>query len=100
MAAGKPKHQNGGAMRTYGAYVFKTKEPCIDEYRTLVEDHFGHRVTNKDLEHISEAGGPSSACMRGWLFGATERPQNATMEAAGRALGYHRVWQRMKKNTR
>jgi hypothetical protein len=84
----------------YGAYVFRTKDPAIDTLRTVIEDHFGHRVTGKDLGHIHEAGGPSTACMRAWFFGKTRRPQNPTLEAAGRALGYKRVWQRMKKNVR
>jgi hypothetical protein len=30
--------------------------------------------------------------MAAWFFGATKRPQNATLEAAGRALGMKRVW--------
>jgi hypothetical protein len=84
----------------YGAYVFKTKDPAIDILRTVVEDHFGHRVKNKDLQQISLEGGPSVACMRAWFFGKTRRPQNPTLEAAGRALGYERVWQRMKQNIR
>jgi len=84
----------------YGAYVFKTKDPAIDQLRTVVEDHFGHRVKHKDLQQITEEGGPSVACMRAWFFGKTQRPQNPTLEAAGRALGYQRVWQRMHKNSR
>jgi hypothetical protein len=30
--------------------------------------------------------------MHNWFFGTTRRPQSATLEAAGRALGYKRVW--------
>lgn len=86
--------------RLYGAYVFKTKDPAIDILRTVVEDHFGHRVKNSDLQQITEDGGPSVACMRAWFFGKTQRPQNPTLEAAGRALGYERVWKRMKQNSR
>jgi hypothetical protein len=82
----------------YKSYVFRTKDPAIDELRTLVEDHFGKRVNNKMLEQISEDGGPSSACMRAWFFGKTKRPQNPTLEAAGRSMGYERVWQRMRSN--
>jgi len=29
------------------------------------------------------------------VFGETRKPQNATIEAAGRAMGYQRVWQKM-----
>jgi len=82
-------------MKLYGAYVFKTKDPAVDELRTVVEDHFGHRVSTKDLTMIAEQGGPTSATMRNWFFGKVRRPQSATLEAAGRAIGYRRVWQKM-----
>ena len=82
-------------MKLYGAYTFKTKDPEIDVIRTLVEDHFGHRVNGKDLTRIAEQGGPTSATMRNWFFGKVRRPQSATLEAAGRAIGYRRVWQKM-----
>lgn len=81
--------------KTYGAYRFVGKDKSIDELRTVVEDHFGHRVTKKDLSKIAEDGGPTSGAMRGWFFGKTMRPQSATLEAAGRAIGYKRVWQKL-----
>jgi hypothetical protein len=90
--------RGGSTLRVYGAYVFKDKAPSIDEFRTLCETHFGHRVTNNDLRQIEGDGGPTVSCMRGWLFGDTMRPQDPTMEAAGRAMGYRRVWQRMRRN--
>jgi hypothetical protein len=86
----------------YGAYVFqrKEKDPSIDVYRTLAQDYFGRRnITHKDMVAINEAGGPSVSCVNQWLYGKTLRPTNAAMEAAGRALGYQRVWQRMRKNS-
>ena len=43
---------------------------------------------------IKESGGPAAGTMANWFFGKTYRPQNATLEAAGRALGYRRVWQK------
>jgi hypothetical protein len=82
-------------LPTYKAYLFRTKDPAIDEFRTIVEDHFGHRVTGKDLQKIKEEGGPSVAAMRGWFYGKTRRPQNPTLEAAGRAIGYRRQWVKM-----
>jgi hypothetical protein len=92
--------KGNGKSRLYSSYVFRDKDPEIDRFRTLVEDHFGHRVSGKDLSHISESGGPSTSCMRAWFYGKTMRPTNPAMEAAGRALGYQRVWQRMKKNSK
>ena len=87
----KKRKSNGSKL--YKSYVFRDKDPAMDVLRTLVEDSFGHRVSNADLEQIEADGGPSTGCMQGWFFGKTKRPQNATLEAAGRAIGYHRVWQ-------
>jgi len=79
-------------MKTYSAYRFREKDPVIDEIRTLVEDHFGRRVNSKDFGAVKESGGPAAGTMAGWFFGKTRRPQSATIEAAGRALGYKRKW--------
>ena len=79
-------------MKIYKAYNFRSKDPTIDELRTVIEDEFGHRVSKKDLTTIAEQGGPAAGTMRGWFFGTTLRPQSATLEAAGRAIGYRRQW--------
>lgn len=78
--------------KLYSAYRFRGKDPAIDNLRTLVEDHFGHRVSSKDLTAVKESGGPAVGTMVAWFHGKTYRPQNATLEAAGRALGYRRIW--------
>lgn len=74
------------------AYLFRQKDPVIDQLRTMCEDEFGHRVTRKDLRIIEETGGPKAGTMVGWFFGTTKRPQSATTEGCGRALGYERKW--------
>lgn len=79
-------------MRTYKSYLFRGKEPVIDETRTLIQDVYGERVNGRILADIESKGGPTKGCMRGWFFGATQRPQNITVEATGRALGYRRKW--------
>lgn len=84
-------------MKQYKAYLFRSKDPAIDELRTLVEDVYGERVNNKSLADMEKNGGPSVGCMRGWFFGDTQRPQNPTLEAAGRSFGYRRQWVKMKK---
>lgn len=96
----KKANGNGhrGALKLYKSYMFRDKDPAIDEFRALVERHFGRRVSGHELAQITEDGGPSTSCMRNWFFGETRRPQNPTMEAAGRAMGYRRVWQRMRSN--
>jgi len=79
-------------MKTYSAYRFREKDPVIDEVRTLVEEHFGRRVNGKDFGAVKESGGPAAGTMASWFFGKTRRPQSATIEAAGRAIGYRRTW--------
>lgn len=84
--------------KLYKSYLFRDKDPVIDELRTLVQKANGSRdITHKHLENISESGGPSAACMSEWFFGKTKRPTNATIEACGRALGFKREWVRATK---
>jgi hypothetical protein len=90
------KKANGG-LKPYKAYLFRDKDPVIDELRTLIEDAFGKRVNVKNLHDIEISGGPSTSCMTAWFFGKTRRPQSASIEAAGRAIGYRRGWQRIEK---
>ena len=97
--ATRRKRTNGPHAPIYKSYVFTTKDPAIDALRTVIEDHFGKRVSRHELATICEDGGPSIGCMYGWFFGATKRPTNPTLEAAGRAIGYERVWRRMRSNS-
>lgn len=83
-------------MKTYRSYLFKTKDPVIDELRTMIEDNAGKKVGARGvLQEIEKGGGPTVSCMRGWFFGKTKRPQNPTVEAAGRSIGYKRTWVKM-----
>lgn len=80
-------------MRLLKAYMFKTKDPVIDELRTIVQDATGDlKLKTRTLSDIADDGGPTVACMQGWFRGKTRKPQNATIEAAGRALGFKRTW--------
>ncbi len=90
--------KGNGHLPIYKSYVFRDKDPVIDQLRTMAEDYYGTKITGKSIRQISEAGGPSEACMRAWFFGKTQRPQNPTIEAAGRAMGYRRVWEKVGKN--
>jgi hypothetical protein len=89
--------KGNGRMPIYKSYVFRDKDPAVDALRTVVEDHFGERVNYKSLKKITEGGGPTVTCMGAWFFGKTKRPQNATLEAAGRAMGFERIWRSMKE---
>lgn len=79
-------------MKLYKSYVFRNKDPAIDELRTLIQDTYGNKLGYTELHDIEVRGGPSTGTMHNWFFGKTRRPQSATLEAAGRALGYKRVW--------
>lgn len=90
------KGRTNGSLKLYRAYNFRDKDPVIDQLRTMAEETYGVKVNGKSLRQIENKGGPSVACMRSWFFGTTKRPQNPTTEAAGRAMGFQRVWQKMK----
>lgn len=79
-------------MKIYQSYMFRGKDPAIDELRTVIQDANKGKLTSAILAKITAEGGPSTGATRGWFFGKTRRPQNATLEAAGRAIGFKRVW--------
>lgn len=84
-------------MKLYKAYNFRTKDPVIDELRTIVQDHFKTRkLTGKLFKRMEEAGGPAAGTIYNWFSGDTLRPQSAALEAAGRSIGFERVWRKMK----
>lgn len=89
------KGRNGGSSRVYKSYLFKTKDPVIDQLRTLVQKQHGS-LKHAALKKVELAGGPTVSCMAAWFFGATLRPNNCSTEAAGRAMGFKREWVPMK----
>lgn len=92
---GRNGHSNGrGVLRLYKSYMFRGKDPTIDELRTRIQDSNRGRLDGEVLQAITKDGGPSEGCMRAWFFGDTKRPTNATLEAAGRAIGFKRIWVR------
>lgn len=81
---GQRKHR--GQISSTRTYVFKDKDPIIDEMRTLSQDD------GRNMKAICAEAGISTTTTHGWFLGETRRPQNCTIEAFGRALGYHRQW--------
>jgi hypothetical protein len=75
-------------MKVYRAYMFRGVDPAVAEVKEFV----GNEADKKSLAHIERDGGPAANTMRRWFSGKTKRPQNCTIEAAGRALGMKRVW--------
>jgi hypothetical protein len=94
----KSKKTNGKGYTPplYKAYLFTQKDPVIDQLRTLAEDSFRERINGKNLREIEKGGGPKVGTMRHWFFGKTKRPNNATIEACGRSLGFERKWSKLK----
>lgn len=91
------KKHNGRTLGLYKSYSFKDRDPAIDVLRNIAEEHFGRRLTGRELKAIFDGGGPSVGCMRAWwIQGTTMRPTNPALEAAGRSMGFERVWRRMK----
>lgn len=83
-------------MKMYKSYSFRTKDPVIDELRTIIEKETGERIKRRHLKKIEEDGGPTTSAMSQWFFGKTMRPSSAAMEAAGRSVGYRRTWTKVK----
>ena len=80
-------------MRLLKSYMFRSKDPVIDELRTIIQDATGDRdLKNGTLSQIADDGGPTANTMHNWFRGKTKRPQNCTIEATGRALGFKRKW--------
>jgi hypothetical protein len=79
---------------TYGAYLYRDKDPGIDLIRTALRDKLGG-LTKKHFEIVEQNGGPVVQTLDNWFNGDTRKPRNESLEAAGRAAGMHRVWQDM-----
>jgi hypothetical protein len=79
-------------MKLYRSYMFRSKDPVIDQLRTALQDKLGSQFDFGDLKKIEEDGGPTAGAMAGWFWGETKRPQNSSIEAAGRSMGLMRVW--------
>jgi len=80
----------------YRSYMFRSKDPAIDELRTIVGDTYG-AINNKTLTATSKDSGVSVNAQRAWFFGDTKRPQSASLEAVGRSCGFKRTWVRTTK---
>ena len=89
--ASKKNGSGRGHIKPYKSYLFRTKDPVIDELRTIVTDTYG-KINHKSLQKIEDGGGPTVGCTDAWFNGKTMRPTNAAVEAAGRQMGRKRVW--------
>lgn len=65
----------------YKAYVFKDRDPIIDELATARAD------AGVSFVQTAAAGGPSVTTLSNWERGKTKRPQFCTVAAAARTYG-------------
>jgi hypothetical protein len=98
MAKGKSNGVRRGFIG-YASYMFKEKDPAIDELRTVIQTEHGD-INRKVLKKIHEEGGPSDATLYAWFFGDTKTPRSAGIEATGRTMGYRREWVKLSRRPR
>lgn len=96
MPSKKKQHRT---ISVYSTYSFRDKDPVIDELRTLAQDTARARgvAFEKVYNDAALDANMSQSTPRNWFKGSVRRPQNPTVEAFGRALGYYRKWTVMKK---
>jgi hypothetical protein len=73
-------------------YQFRDKDPVVDELRTLVQDE--GLYSKKNLRTVATLSNLAPATLEALFFGATRRPQNATVMAIATSLGYERAWRK------
>jgi len=71
-------------VKLYLSYNFIDKDPVIDHLRTIIADE---KVT---YAYIEAKSGVTKQTLQNWFAGNTKRPNNATVEAVVRCLGYER----------
>lgn len=75
------------SIKSYKTYMFRDKDPVIDELRTMFQD------TGVAYAQVGEHVGIAEGTIHNWFHGETRRPQSASIEAVGRFFGKKRVWQ-------
>jgi hypothetical protein len=90
--AAKRKDSNGFVYRSYS---FVDKDPVIDEVRTIVQQA-GLLRKKGGLQQLYALSGVASSTTHNWFFGSTKKPNNATIEAVARSLGFRRKFERFK----
>ena len=79
-------------MKIYRTYMFRNKDPVIDQVHTLVQD------SGMSLAYIETKSGVRAKTVYNWFNGVVRRPQHATVAAVAAALGYHMRFVRTEAN--
>lgn len=86
----KNKEPKKTKIRLYKTYEYKY-DPAIEQVIELMDG------SSMKASQASDLSGVSTSTIRNWVKGKTRRPQNATIEAVGRAAGYGRKWVKIKE---
>lgn len=89
MAKSKANGHAPRALKQFKTYKFRQYDPAMEEVLEMIAEH-GVKIST-----VSDDSGVSQSTLHNWKRRdgkRTRRPQNATVEAAGRALGKKRVW--------
>jgi len=65
----------------YKNYMFRDKDPIIDQLRTAIEEE------EMTYAEVSAASGVTVQTLYNWFTGPTKRPQFATVMAVARGIG-------------
>ena len=73
-------------LKQFKTYKFRMYDPAMEEVLGFIGKERG------GITAASKASGVATTTLANWRSKKTRRPQNATIEAAGRAAGKKRVW--------
>ena len=74
----------------YKTYLFKDKDPVIaDLHRWILDSKYSY-------EDVAARSGVTVTTLQRWFYGATKKPQFATLQAVARAVGASFVLQKGK----
>lgn len=89
------KTDNNATKKPFKVKLYKTYEykydPAIEQVLEILDN------SSMKQSQASDLSGVSPSTIRNWSKGKTRRPQNATIEAVGRAAGYGRKWIKIKE---
>ena len=70
----------------YKTYLFRDKDPKIDQLRTIVQD------AGLSYREIEDRSGVKAQTLNNWFHKETKRPRFCSLQAVGRACGKSLEW--------
>ena len=65
----------------YKSYLFRDKDPAIHAIHRVI------RAKSLAYDDVARDSGVTVTTLRNWFYGATRRPQFATLQAVAKAIG-------------